>query len=118
MLPSSSAIEVREYLDRSGRDPFREWFEGLNSEAARKVTVALYRVALGNFSNIRSLGSGVFECKIHFGQGYRTYFGKDGERIVIVLGGGTKKTQQSDIGLAIRRWDDYKQRKKQGKGQA
>jgi putative addiction module killer protein len=72
----------------------------------------------GNFSNVKSVGSGVFECKIHFGAGYRAYFGKDGERIVIVLGGGTKKTQQSDIALAIRRWDDYKHRKKQGKEQA
>ncbi len=118
MLPSSLPIEIREYLDHAGRNPFHEWFEALNSEAAQKVTVALYRVALGNFSNVRGVGSGVFECKIHFGPGYRAYFGKDGERIVIVLGGGTKKTQQSDIALAIRRWDDYKRRKKQGKGQA
>jgi len=118
MLPSSPAVEIREYLDHSGRNPFREWFEGLNSDAARKVTVALYRAALGNFSNVKSVGAGVFECKIHFGQGYRVYFGKDGERMVIVLGGGTKKTQQSDIALAIRRWDDCKHRKKQGKEQA
>ena len=64
---------------------------------------------------MKSVGSGVFECKIDFGPGYRVYFGKDGERIVILLGGGTKQRQQNDIRQAIDRWEDYKQRKTQQK---
>jgi putative addiction module killer protein len=66
----------------------------------------------GNFSNVKSVGSGVHECRIAFGPGYRVYFGKDGERLVILLGGGTKKRQQTDIKDAIARWQDYKNRKK------
>jgi putative addiction module killer protein len=105
-------VEIREYLDRSGQSPFREWFDRLNSEAPRRVTTALYRLGLGNFSNVKSVAAGVYECRVHFGPGYRVYFGKDGEEIVILLGGGTKQRQQTDIQLAIARWEDYKQRKK------
>ena len=79
------------------------------------MTTALYRVGLGNFSNAKSVGAGVHECKINFGPGYRVYFAKEGEQTVILLGGGTKQRQQNDIKLALERWDDYKQRKKQQK---
>jgi putative addiction module killer protein len=105
-------VEIREYLDRGGRSPFGEWRGKLNPEARRKVTTALYRVGLGNFSNVKGVGAGVYECKIDFGPGYRVYFGKDGEQIVILLGGGTKPRQQKEINLTLDRWDDYKQRKK------
>jgi putative addiction module killer protein len=108
-------IDIREYLDRDGHSPFREWRGKLNAEARRKVTTALYRVGLGNFSSSKSVGAGVYECRIHFGPGYRVYFGKEGEEIVILLGGGTKQRQQNDIGLAVARWEDYKRRKKQQK---
>jgi putative addiction module killer protein len=108
-------VDIREYHDRRGRSPFGEWFGKLNSEAARKVTTALYRMGLGNFSNVKSVGSGVHECKINFGPGYRVYFGKEGERIVVLLGGGTKQRQQNDIRIALERWLDYQQRKKEQK---
>jgi putative addiction module killer protein len=108
-------IDVREYQRRDGRSPFGEWFGRLNAEAARKVTIALYRVGLGNFSSVKGVGSGVHECRINFGPGYRVYFGKEGERIVILLGGGTKQRQQNDIKLAVDRWEDYKRRNKQQK---
>jgi putative addiction module killer protein len=72
------------------------------------------RVA-GNFSNLKGVGSGVYEFRIDFGPGYRVYFGKDGERLVIVLGGGSKKHQQHDINTALVRWQDYKRRKKEDK---
>jgi putative addiction module killer protein len=109
-------VDIREYHDRGGHSPFRDWYDRLNAEAARKVTTALYRVGLGNFSNAKSVGAGVYECKISFGPGYRVYFGKEGERTVILLGGGTKQRQQNDIRLALERWEDCKQRKKQLKG--
>jgi putative addiction module killer protein len=87
----------------------------LNSDAARKVTTALYRAGLGNSSSAKSVGAGVYECKINFGPGYRVYFGKQGEQAIILLGDGTKQRQQNDIELALERWEDYKQRKKQQK---
>ena len=106
-------VDIREYQDLAGRSPFREWFDKLNSEAARKVTTSLYRMGLGNFSSTKGVGAGVYECRINFGPGYRVYFGKDDERIVIILGGGTKLRQANDIRLAIERWKDYKRRKKE-----
>jgi putative addiction module killer protein len=115
MLPFDAMTGIREYHDHNGRSPFREWFDRLTPEAARKVTTVLYRIGLGNFSNVKSVGAGVFECRINFGPGYRLYFGMDGERIVILLGGGTKQRQQNDIGLALERWEDYKRKKKQQK---
>ena len=83
--------------------------------AAQRVTTAILRMGLGNFSNVKEVGAGVFECRINFGPGYRVYFGTDGEEIVILLGGGTKQRQQNDIQLALGRWEDYKQRKRQRK---
>ena len=108
-------VDILEYRDHGGRSPFREWFDKLSSEASRKITTALYRMGLGNFSNAKSVGAGVYECRINFGPGYRVYFGKDEERILILLGGGTKRRQRNDTSLALERWEDYKQRKKQQK---
>jgi putative addiction module killer protein len=111
MLPSDQAA-VLEYLDPSGRSPFAEWFDDLNAQAAAKVAIAVTRLAHGNLSNAKGVGAGVMEYKIDFGAGYRIYFGKDGGRVVILLGGGTKARQQNDIRAAQARWADYKQRKK------
>ena len=108
-------VDIREYLDGAGQSPFAAWRSALNPEARAKVTTALYRIALGNFSNVRGVGLGVFECKINFGPGYRVYFGKDGAEIVVLLGGGTKKRQESDIQRAHERWADLKRQKKRQK---
>lgn len=105
-------LDVREYLDKSGHSPFAGWSDRLNREAAAKVATALARIQQGNFSNAKGVGSGVFEYKIDFGPGYRIYFGKDGEQVVILVGGGTKKRQQEDIAVALARWQDYQQRKR------
>ena len=108
-------IEVREYLDKGGHSPYAVWYDRLNREAAAKVAAALARVQQGNLSNAKSVGAGVYEYRIDFGPGYRIYFGKDGDRLVILVGGGTKKRQQEDIKTALARWQDYKQRKETGR---
>src|SRR5258708_26086192 len=100
-------IEVREFLDTRGRSPYAAWFDSLNAEAAAKVATAVTRISLGNLSNVEGVGSGVFEYKLDFGPGYRIYFAKDGQAVVIVLGGGTKKRQQRDIKIALANWQDY-----------
>lgn len=102
--------EVREYLDGAGRSPFGRWFARLDATAAASVTTVLARIELGNFSCVKGVGCGVFESKIDFGPGYRLYFGKEGDDVVILLGGGTKKRQSRDIALAHRRWADYRRR--------
>lgn len=104
-------VEVREYLDPEGHSAYGEWFDRLNAPAAAKVATALTRLGSGNFSNVKGVGSGLFEYKIDFGPGYRVYFGKDGETLVILVGGGTKKRQQHDINTALAHWQDYKRRK-------
>jgi len=107
-------IEVREYLDTDGDSPYGAWFDRLNAPAAAKVAAALTRLSGGNFSNVKGVGSGLFEYRIDFGPGYRIYFGRDGDVLVVLVGGGTKKRQQQDINAALLRWQDYKRRKQQG----
>ena len=109
-------VEVREYLDRAGRSPYAAWYDRLNREAAAKVAAALARIQQGNLSNAKGVGAGVYEYRIDFGPGYRIYFGKDGDSLVILVGGGTKKRQQEDINTALARWQDYKERKGAGGG--
>ena len=104
--------DIVEYLDAKGTSIFAGWFDELDAQAAAKVTVALQRIRQGNLSNAKGVGAGVFEYRIDFGPGYRVYFGKDGEHIVVLLGGGTKRRQDRDIGLAQARWADYRRRKK------
>ena len=106
-------ISVREYVDERGRSPYAAWFDSLDQRAAIKVTTAIERLALGHTSAIKSVGEGVSEYKVDFGPGYRIYFGKDGQTLVILLGGGTKKRQQNDISAAKDAWKTYKGRKKQ-----
>jgi putative addiction module killer protein len=103
-------VRVLEYNDTNGRSPYKDWFDGLDAQAAAKVAVAVTRMSLGNLSNVKPVGEGVLEFRIDFGPGYRIYFGRDGSEIIILLGGGSKKSQQWDIGTAKTRWADYKAR--------
>jgi putative addiction module killer protein len=105
-------IDVREYIDPKGRSRYRKWFDGLSSLAAAKVATALTRLAGENWSNVKGVGSGICEFRLDFGPGYRIYFGKDGERLVILLAGGSKTRQQADIAAAPAKWTEYKRRKK------
>jgi putative addiction module killer protein len=105
MLPFE--LEIRYWFDDDGRSPFEEWFDDLDPRAAARVTVALKRLENGNTSNVENIGGGVSELKLDFGPGYRVYFGKDGQRLVILLAGGTKRRQQKDIDAAKSRWRSY-----------
>ncbi len=104
--------EIRYYLSPNGKSPFDEWFARLDPTARAKVAVAIVRLEQGNFSNVRPVGEGVLEYRINFGPGYRVYFGRDGEVLVILLTGGAKKRQQRDIEAAIEFWTDYRRRKR------
>jgi len=110
--------DIREYIDANERSPYKNWFNALNAQAAAKVTVVITRISRGNFSRVKGVGGGVFEYTMDFGPGYRIYFGKDGERLVILLGGGTKKRQDQDIRQAQLNWEDYKRRKKEEENRA
>ena len=107
-------IELREYIDELGRNPFRRWLGGLNLRARLRVRTALARMEAGNLSNVRGVGNRVLEYRIDFGPGYRVYFGRDGETLIILLVGGTKSRQQRDIESARALWNEYRRRKRQG----
>ena len=104
---------LQEYLDLAGHNRYRIWFNELDVAAAVKATTGLERLAQGNKSAIKSVGQGVSEYRIDFGPGYRIYFGRDGDQLVILLGGGSKKRQGQDIADAKDAWNEYKQRKKE-----
>ena len=72
----------------------------------------LTRMESGNLSNVKGVGHGVFECRLDHGPGYRIYFGKDGDNLIILLGGGTKRHQQRDVEKAQALWREYKERKR------
>jgi putative addiction module killer protein len=104
-------IEIRSFVDTTGRVPFQAWLDALDREAQAKITIALTRLARGNRSHVKGVGGGVAELKVDFGPGYRIYFGHDGQTLVILLAGGTKKRQAEDIAAAKARWAAYKERK-------
>lgn len=101
-------FELVEYLSPTGVSSFGRWFDRLDAMAAAKVQTALVRLQAGNTSSVKALGAGISEVKIDFGPGYRVYFARDGERIVVLLGGGTKKRQDRDISQAKTAWATYK----------
>ena len=106
-------IEIREYLDDRGRSPFGRWFDSLDASAAVRVRTSLARMEAGNLSNIRGVGNGVLECRINVGPGYRVYFGRDGDTLIVLLGGGTKTRQQRDIDDARQLWQEYRRRRQE-----
>jgi len=105
-------LEIRYYVTAGGRQPFAEWFADLESVARAKVARAIIRLEQGNLSNVKSVGEGVLEYRINLGPGYRVYFGRDGEQLVVLLTGGTKQRQQRDIKDAAAFWRDYKRSKR------
>ena len=104
-------IALRYYLTEGEKSPFEAWFVSLDPTAKAKVTVALARLEQGNTSSLKGVGEGVLECRIDFGPGYRVYLGRDGDTLVILLTGGTKKRQQREIEAAHVMWTDYRRRK-------
>ena len=105
------SYQILELLKDDGTSPYADWFCSLDPLAAAKVTVAKLRLQQGNTSNVKWF-EGIGEYKIDWGPGYRIYLAKDGQKVIILLGGGTKKGQQKDIKQALELWGSYKTRKK------
>ena len=101
--------EIQKYVTADGDCPFDEWFNKLDSNLQARIDVRLDRVRLGNFGDRKSLEGGIFELRFQFGAGYRVYFGLSGNRIVLLLVGGSKTTQKKDIKTARRLWKAYRQ---------
>jgi putative addiction module killer protein len=101
--------DVRVYAGSDGSEPFTDWLRGLRDGSGRnRIRERLARVRLGNFGDARSVGNGVHELRIHTGPGYRIYFGREGDTVVILLCGGDKSSQARDIDRARSYWRDYR----------
>ena len=104
-------LELRYYQTSAGKQPFVEWLQGLKDRQARtRIEARLARVAVGNLGDVEPAGAGVLELRIDWGPGYRVYFSRLGEVIVLLLCGGDKRTQQKDIQRAKDYLEDYKTR--------
>lgn len=103
--------QVEVYQTEDGHSPFSEWLRGLRDRVAgARVRARLVRLRLGNFGDTSSFGGGLHELRIDHGPGYRVYFGRAGDRVVLLLCGGTKRTQSRDIERARAYWNDYRNR--------
>ena len=105
-------IRVAHYIGTDGSDYFDAWFRRLNRETRARVQVRIDRIEIGTFGDHKGVGQGVFELRIDLGSGYRVYYGRDGETLVILLGGGTKQRQARDIEIARTRWNAYRREKR------
>ena len=104
-------ILIEEYLREDGSNPYKRWFDELDVQAAAKVVTAKLRLELGNTSRVKWF-DGIGEYVIDWGPGYRLYLTQDGERLIVLFGGGTKRNQQRDIDTARALHAEYKDRKK------
>ena len=102
-------IELHRYQFEDGRAPVTEWLNTLRDGRARaQVEIRLRRVAVGNFGDCKPVGEGVSELRIDVGAGYRVYFGRHGQTLIILLCGGDKSSQQADIAHAKEYWTNWK----------
>ncbi len=109
----SIPYRIEYYTDDQGQKPFRDWLLGLRDQTAVvRIRARLVRVRSGNFGSSRFVGDGVAELKVDHGPGYRVYYGMDGNKIVLLLCGGDKRTQKQDIETAKRFWRNQRERKK------
>lgn len=106
-----SPKELRIYETSEGRKPFDDWLDGLRDRiTVARIASRLNRVAIGNLGDAKSVGDGVSELRLAFGPGYRIYFAQEKDRIVLLLCGGDKGSQDKDIRAAKEYWEDYRRR--------
>jgi len=108
------SYKIEEYIRKDGTSPYEEWFMGLDTVVAAKITIVKLKMEQGNLSQVKWF-RGIGEFRLDWGPGFRIYIGRDGEKLIILLGGGTKKGQQKDIDRAEANWEEYKERKAQQK---
>ena len=109
------ALAIREYLAKDGRSPFREWLGTVDVAVRARIQARVLRFETGNLGDHKSVGGGVWEVRLMFGGGYRIYFGKDGNSIVVLLAGGDKSSQPEDIFRARGFWREYLEARRHGK---
>jgi len=100
--------QIIDYLTPDRRDPFKDWLAGLADRQARaRVLVRIQRMAAGNFGDCKPIDGGVWELRIDHGPGYRVYYSRVGDKLVLLLIGGDKRKQQADIDTALEYLQDW-----------
>ncbi len=103
---------INEYTDEQGKSPYAEWLASLRDVRARaKIIMQVDRMELGLFGDSEPVGKGLSELKIHYGPGYRVYYGKEAQHVYLLLCGGDKSTQFKDIKRAKTCWQEHRRRK-------
>ena len=100
-------LTIREFQGADGRLPFREWLKKLDPAIRVRIQARIFRFEKGNLGDHKHLGKGIWEARLDFGPGYRIYFGKEGKSIILLLIGGTKRSQAADIWNAQFFWKEY-----------
>ena len=99
---------IKTYVRSNGKAPFEEWITSIRDKSiAAKIFTRIDRLRLANFGDCKSVGNGVFELRLHFGSGYRIYFGVVGSEVVLLLLGGDKSSQKKDIEKAKLYWKEF-----------
>lgn len=106
-------MEILHYLTPQGIDLFDGWLDTIPKAAAARIAMRIDRLEAGSFGDCRPVGQGVWELRIDHGPGYRVYYALAGQQVVLLLCGGDKRRQTSDIRRAIEMWADYNRRKQQ-----
>lgn len=104
-------IRIQEYIEENGKNPFRAWLQELDKGVAARIQARVFRFETGNLGDAKNLKEGIWEARFDIGPGYRLYFGRDGLVVVVLLCGGDKSSQASDIEKAKAFWSNYKGRK-------
>ncbi len=106
-------FKVSDYLTNDGRDPFKEWLGNLTDRQARaRILVRIQRMAAGNFGDCKPIADGMWELRIDHGIGYRVYYARAGEKLILILAGGDKRRQQAEIDTALEYWKNWNRRNK------
>ena len=106
-------FKVFDYLTDDGNDPFKEWIGNLQDrQASARILLIIQRMAAGNFGDCKLIAEGVWELRIDHGAGYRVYYARAGEKLIIILAGGDKRRQQADINTALEYWNNWKRKNK------
>lgn len=106
-------MKLFRYQRQDGQVPFADWLNGICDTATQaRIRVRIQRLAAGNLGDIRPVGGGVSELRLHFGPGYRVYLAQQGSSWILLLCGGDKSSQKKDIQTARSYLKDWKERQK------
>ena len=109
-MPDATPFLILEYVRPDGTCPFRDWLDSLERVAHARIQARIDRFEQGNLGDHKGVSEGLLEARCNFGPGFRIYFGRHRDRLVILLIGGDKRSQLRDINTAKLLWHEYLRR--------